>query len=78
MDSDVVGTAGYVAIVPLELGKARLRFVVLTIDCAMFENRIFSSMEEAKRFVDSLLAFESGEIPIDDHRENGDDLLDDC
>lgn len=64
MDVDTCNPAGHVAIIPLKNGKYRLNFVIAYGGATEFnpENLIFGSTEEAKRFLDRLLAFNTPEI----------------
>jgi hypothetical protein len=59
MDSDTIDPAGYVAIRPLEHGEYALKFVWdLKLNLL-----IFQTMEEAKSYLDTLLAAPTPQIP---------------
>jgi hypothetical protein len=61
---DVVDPAGYVAIRPLKAGNYALVFVV---DPEWHpDNLIFPTIEEAKRYLDTLLAADTPEIPLEE------------
>jgi len=67
IDADHIDPEGYVAIRPLKQGKFALIFVMCSRWAIRFDpsNLIFQSMEEAKRYLDTLLAAETPEIPLD-------------
>jgi hypothetical protein len=63
IDADHIDPEGYVAIRPLGQGKCALIFAITKGFHA--RDLIFQSTEEAKRYLDTLLAAETPEIPID-------------
>jgi hypothetical protein len=66
MDSDTIDPAGYVAIVPLEGGRCRIRCVLdekFQADEEILTSKIFETISQAKAFLDSVLAFATPEIP---------------
>ena len=67
MDADHVDPAGYVAIRPLGQGECALIFVICGGWTKRFDprNLIFQTMQEAKRYLDTLLAADTPEIPLD-------------
>jgi hypothetical protein len=66
MDDDHIDPEGYVAIRPLEHGKYALIFVIDEEWPEGFDpgNLVFSSIEQAKHYLDTLLAADTPEIPI--------------
>ena len=66
LDNDrTVDPAGYVAIRPLEHGKYALIFVIgLGVIGLKWPDPVFDSMQEAKRFLDALLAISTPQIPV--------------
>ena len=66
MDVHVIDPAGYVAIRPLRGNKYALVFVLSVGRAKGFdsENLIFDSIRAAKRFLDTLLAADTPEIPL--------------
>jgi hypothetical protein len=67
MDADYLDPAGYVAIRPLGHGKCALIVVICTRWADGFDpsNLIFHTMQEAKRYLDTLLAVDTPEIPFE-------------
>jgi hypothetical protein len=67
MDADYIDPEGYVAIRPLGQNKCALIFAISARWTKGFHSRdlIFQTMEEAKRYLDALLAAETPEIPLD-------------
>jgi hypothetical protein len=63
IDADYIDPEGYVAIRPLGQGKCALIFAITKGFHS--SDLIFQSMEEAKRYLDALLAAETPEIPLD-------------
>jgi hypothetical protein len=67
LDSLLLDPAGYVAIVPLEDGTFFIRNTLCgglsKEDVKIAESRIFDSIQQAKAFLDSVLAFPTPEIP---------------
>jgi hypothetical protein len=62
IDADHIDPAGYVAIRPLGPGQCALEFVIC--DTESFHPIIFQAVEEAKRYLDSLLAADTPKIPL--------------
>ena len=67
MDADHIDPAGYVAIRPLGQGEYALIFVICAGWAKGFDprNLIFQTMQEAKRYLDTLPAAETPGIPLD-------------
>jgi hypothetical protein len=67
MDADHIDPAGYVAIRPLGQGECALIFVICAGWAKGFDprNLIFQTVQEAKRYLDTLLAADTPEIPLD-------------
>jgi hypothetical protein len=67
MDADHIDPAGYVAIRPLGQGECALIFVICAGWAKGFDprNLIFQTVQEAKRYLDMLLAADTPEIPLD-------------
>jgi hypothetical protein len=69
LDNDwTIDPAGYVAIRPLEQGTFALVFVICRRWADGFDpsNLIFSTIKEAKRYLDTLLAADTPEIPLEE------------
>lgn len=67
MDADYIDPTGYVAIRPLRHGEYALIFVLCIAWAKGFDpkNLIFHSMQEAKRYLATLLAADTPEIPLE-------------
>jgi hypothetical protein len=65
-ERETADEAGYVAIVPEEQYRWRVRFVIGEEWGHGFDprNLIFEGLSEAKRYVDMVIGLDSGEIPI--------------
>jgi hypothetical protein len=65
IDAETIDPAGYVAIRPLEKDQYALVFVICPRWADGFEpsNLIFETMQEAKHYLDTLLAADTPEIP---------------
>jgi hypothetical protein len=66
MDAKTIDSAGYVAIIPLDQDQYALVFVVGLKWADGFDpsNLIFDTMQEAKHYLDMLLAVDTPEIPL--------------
>jgi len=67
MDADYIEPEVYVAIRPLGQDKCALIFVICAGWAKGFDprNLIFQTVQEAKRYLDTLLAADTPEIPLD-------------
>ena len=67
LDADHIDPAGYVAVRPLEQGKWALIFVICARWADGFDpsNLIFHTMQGTKRYLDTLLAADTPEIPLE-------------
>lgn len=65
LDVPTIDPVGYVSIRPLEQGKYLLEFLLVYGGTKGFdpEDLIFDTMQEAKRYLDALLAADTPELP---------------
>jgi hypothetical protein len=67
MDSDTIDPAGYVSIVPLEDGTCFVNDCLgkkFEANAKILSSKIFETIPQAKAFLDSVLAFDTPEIPV--------------
>jgi hypothetical protein len=64
IDADFIDPAGYAAIRPLGQGEFALEFVIIASFHFHPKNLIFQTVQEAQRYLDTLLAADTPKIPL--------------